>query len=477
MNFNVAIGIGRRAGAAVIPEPLVLSDLAWDAVNERFTLTTSWTDGDIHIAWPTTATPLTGQEVEDHPTGQTFANDEGPQTFTADLTGLADGVYYLQVVHELDGAFSNVVVTGPINIGEEVAAPVLTSLAMPDVDGPASVSTDVGAGTIYLRAQPSADAAPDPADVIAGGGTVSSNQAVVGTGAQSIPLDLTSAADGSYQVYGVHRRAGLFTPWVDSARVQLAAPFVKSSAWSPAALFGSGEPGLYYDINNLSSLWQDASGTVAVTAAGQTVRRINDLSGNGWHATQADTANAPVLQQLGGGQYYLKFDGVDDWLQTATMTWTGAVSGQLTAIVGARKLDDSARMIAEYSTAWFVNNHAFAIASGDGVRRWAFLARAVVSTLSIGPNTDAGAATAVLTNTISGADMEMRRNGVSAATGTIASTFAVPSSHALYIGSRGGTTLYNNGHLYSLIIRAKTLTAGELTSAEAWTAERCGVTL
>jgi hypothetical protein len=453
----------------------VLSNLAWDAVNNRFTLTTSWTDGDIHIAWPTTATPLTGQEVEDHPTGQTFANDEGPQTFTADLTGLADGVYYLQVVHELDGDFSNVVVTGPINIGEEVAAPVLTSLAMPDVDGPASVSTDVGAGTIYLRAQPSADAAPEVADVIAGGGTVSSNQAVVGTGAQSIPLDLTAAADGSYQVYGVHRRAGLFTPWVDSARVQLAAPFVKSSAWSPAALFGSGEPGLYYDINNLSSLWQDEAGTVAVTAAGQTVRRINDLSGNGWHATQADTANAPVLEQLGGGQYYLKFDGVDDWLQTATMTWTGAVSGQLTVIAGARKLDDVWRVIVELSSDSFSNSNAFAFFSGDSTRRWSFANRGN-TTIAVGTNLP-GADTAVMRGVYAAPNTILYRNGVFTNVSGISTGFTTPGAYPLYIGARGGTSLRNNGHLYSMIIRAKNLTAGELTSAEAWTAERCGVTL
>jgi hypothetical protein len=476
MNFNVAIGIGRRAGAAVIPGPLVLSGLAWDAVNNRFALTASATDGDIHIAWPTTATPLTGQEVEDHPTGQTFANDEGPQTFTADLTGLADGVYYLQVVHEKDGAFSNVVVTGPINIGEEVAAPVLTSLAMPDVDGPASVSTDVGAGTIYLRAQPSADAAPEVADVIAGGGTVSSNQAVVGTGAQSIPLDLTAAADGSYQVYGVHRRAGLFTPWVDSARVQLAAPFVKSAAWTPAALFGSGEPGLYYDINNLSSLWQDASGTVAVTAAGQTVRRINDLSGNGWHATQADTANAPVLEQLGGGQYYLKFDGVDDWLQTATISWTGAVSGQLTAIVGARKLDDSARTIFESSVNFNNNANSFAFFSGDSTRRWSFGTRGNAAAASAGPNL-LGADTAVLRGVYAEPSTTLHRNGVLAGEWHVSTGFTTPGAYPLYIGSRAGASLRNSGHLYSMIIRAKNLTAGELTSAEAWTAERCGVTL
>jgi hypothetical protein len=245
----------------------------------------------------------------------------GAQSIAFDLSAFAPGSYQIYIVHRRAGVIATWVDSAraqlPAAFEIENPAATLTSLAMPDVDGPATVSTDVGAGTIYLRAQPSADAAPEVADVIAGGGTVSSNQAVVGTGAQSIPLDLTAAADGSYQVYGVHRRAGLFTAWVDSARVQLAAPFVKSAAWSPAALFGSGEPGAWYEPRLTSSFTDTARTTAAVE--NDVIAGMTDLSGNGNHLSQATLGARPALR-LAGGKYYLEMDGVDDVLFGALTT-------------------------------------------------------------------------------------------------------------------------------------------------------------
>lgn len=54
---------------------------------------------------------------------------------------------------------------------------------------------------------------------------------------------------------------------------------------SPASLFKGGARGAYYDPSVLGSLFQDAAGTIPVTAEGQPVRRMNDLSGNGNHLT------------------------------------------------------------------------------------------------------------------------------------------------------------------------------------------------
>jgi hypothetical protein len=49
-----------------------------------------------------------------------------------------------------------------------------------------------------------------------------------------------------------------------------------SPAFTPLALFSSGEQGWWYDPSNLSTLFQDAAGTVPVTAAGQPVGRLMD---------------------------------------------------------------------------------------------------------------------------------------------------------------------------------------------------------
>ena len=50
------------------------------------------------------------------------------------------------------------------------------------------------------------------------------------------------------------------------------------TAFSPLTLFSSGEPGAWFDLSDLSTLYQDSAGTVPVTAAGQPVGLVLDKS-------------------------------------------------------------------------------------------------------------------------------------------------------------------------------------------------------
>ena len=98
--------------------------------------------------------------------------------------------------------------------------------------------------------------------------------------------------------------------------------------FDPASLFANGEQGAFYALSDLSTLFQDDAGTTPVTAPGQAVGRVLDLSGNGNHATQA-TAEARPVYQTDGTLHWLEFDGVDDFLVTpfagmALSTFAGA---------------------------------------------------------------------------------------------------------------------------------------------------------
>lgn len=62
-------------------------------------------------------------------------------------------------------------------------------------------------------------------------------------------------------------------------------------------MFASGEQGIWYGPNNLSTLFQDSAFTVPVTAVEQPVGGILDLSGRGNHATQATTTKRPVYSR------------------------------------------------------------------------------------------------------------------------------------------------------------------------------------
>lgn len=96
--------------------------------------------------------------------------------------------------------------------------------------------------------------------------------------------------------------------------------------WTPKLLFEDGRPGYWGDPSDLSTLFQDTAGTIPVTAAGQSVARMNDKSGRGNHAMQADAARRPTLQQDVAGKYYLSYDGVDDGLTIGAIALVAGMS-------------------------------------------------------------------------------------------------------------------------------------------------------
>lgn len=85
------------------------------------------------------------------------------------------------------------------------------------------------------------------------------------------------------------------------------------------SIFINNEVGVWYDPSDLNTLWQDTAGTIPVTTSGQMVARIDDKSGNGYHATQ-ETADSRPLYQTDGSLHWLEFDGINDHLITAIIT-------------------------------------------------------------------------------------------------------------------------------------------------------------
>lgn len=60
-------------------------------------------------------------------------------------------------------------------------------------------------------------------------------------------------------------------------------------------LFANGEQGFFYDPNDLTTMFQDAAGTIPITAVGQPVGMIKDKSGRNNHAFQTVSASRPLL--------------------------------------------------------------------------------------------------------------------------------------------------------------------------------------
>ncbi|EAP7013664.1 hypothetical protein EJV31_24965 [Salmonella enterica] len=245
-------------------------------------------------------------------------------------------------------------------------------------------------------------------------------------------------------------------------------------------LFANGEQGFAYDPNDLSTMWQDANGTIPVTAAGQPVGLIHDKSGRNNHAYQTTSASRPILRQNAvTGANYLEFDGSDDFLQTNNIDFTA--TDKVSLFAGVRKLSDAASAaLVELSVNSGTNNGAFALWSPlTALANYAGASRGTLSANAVSPSNYPSPNSAVLStkSQISTDVVILRVNGIQVARASADQGTGNYGNYTLYIGRRVGATLPLNGHIYGLIGIGKLTSDSETAAIEKELAKRVGVTL
>ena len=254
---------------------------------------------------------------------------------------------------------------------------------------------------------------------------------------------------------------------------------VGSIAQAITQLFANQEQGFAFDFNDLSTMYQDAAGTVPVTGVGQPVGKVLDKSGRGNHASQPTSARRPILQQnTTTGAYYLLFDGVDDCLVTSNITWgTDAV----TVFSGINKLNDKNiyAMICEFGTV-YITNQSFNLQAPNTAQRYAFESRGSAYTTAATNAIYPPPHKAVLVGQgkISTNLNKLRVNAVNAANNNGSQGNLLNyGNFALNIGSRNAGESFYSGHLYSLVGISRLATDAEITNTENAIAKNVGVTL
>ena len=231
-------------------------------------------------------------------------------------------------------------------------------------------------------------------------------------------------------------------------------------------LFSNNEQGFFYDPNDLSTMYQDAAGTVPVTGVGQPVGLIRDKSGRNNHAFQTTSASRPILQRNAvTGAYYLAFDGADDFLQTNNIDFTATDKLSIFAAV-TKNVDGVYGIIVEQvantnTDSYFVlaasSGEGYYIQNGNAYNKSGI----VLSGGASAPRSDV----VVVSLDHSKADSTALRYSIESteliSTGVVFEGAAAAgnfSNAPLFIGRRGGTSIPFNGRLYGLII------CGALTS-------------
>lgn len=201
------------------------------------------------------------------------------------------------------------------------------------------------------------------------------------------------------------------------------------------------------------------AGTLTSTVSGSVTKADLRVANTGANLPPYQRVNTATDYDTVGFPHYLRFDGVDDWLVTPTIT-PGIDKAQVFA--GVRKIGTTSSIVAELSAATETSDGSFyftANEGGPGRNSWALrgsqLTRALTNQRQF-PSTEVVACLYDISKNTRGEETIPRINGnddpIVSGTGLNAGTGSF-LAYPLYIGRRGGTMLPFNGHLYGLIVR------------------------
>lgn len=221
------------------------------------------------------------------------------------------------------------------------------------------------------------------------------------------------------------------------------------------AFFANGEQGVWYDISDVGTIFQDTSGNTPVAADGDTVGRIEDKSGNGNHLLGGTTK--PVYR-TDGTNHWIEFNGTSDfmYIQNQSVLQFADAFTYTCTVAPTSVLNDMALYVKENGTPWNKIN----INSGGGIR-------GTVTTTNTG-TVDLDSATGVLADGVranpsarlGSGTFEVLNNGSVLSTTSVAGTATYTEQQADF-GIRGGGD-YFNGKLFGLLLIGRALTDTEL---------------
>lgn len=255
-------------------------------------------------------------------------------------------------------------------------------------------------------------------------------------------------------------------------------PTQSRAAFSPLSLFAAGEQGIWLDPSDLLTMFQDAAGTIPVTAADQPVGLIRDKSGRGNHASQSTAASRPMLRNS-GTLWWLEFDGVDDFLVSGNIPFT---LDKMHINAAIRKTSDAAvGAVMELSATIGANNGTFNMLAPNVAATAGFQVgmKGTIRKDPAGPASYPAPITAVVTGQgdIATGVSNLLVNNVQHAIDSTGLGTGVFGNFPLYIGRRGGSSLPFAGNIYGVIVRGALSDALAVTSANAYLARKSGVTL
>ena len=166
---------------------------------------------------------------------------------------------------------------------------------------------------------------------------------------------------------------------------------------------------------------------------------------------------------------YLRFDGVDDALQTGSINFTS--TDKMTVWAGITKLSEALQLLVELSATANTNNGAFKVLAADppGTEIAASSRGTAANALNqVSEMSAASPGSFVLSSAsdIAGDLVALRVNSIAAPQAVGDQGAGNYGNYPLYIGARAGTSLFFNGRIYSLIVRGAQSSLSQIEATE-----------
>jgi hypothetical protein len=236
------------------------------------------------------------------------------------------------------------------------------------------------------------------------------------------------------------------------------------------------------DLPSLAGWWDADDASTFTYSSGTLVSQWDDRSGNGYHLVQSTGASQPSRSGTINSRSSVVFDGSNDFFTVANFDMTGGQ--KFSVAVVATAATGNFRIFMEHGAASTTGGFAFYRESspgatpgvtlgktGSGVSTFYTNSRSLVSsppriavgthdgTLSTNENTVWVDGVAVGTRPV---NQNTNSNGINA---------------TLYVGARGGTSLFQSGDIAEMVVTKAVLTTTERQDLETYLANKWGITL
>ena len=210
--------------------------------------------------------------------------------------------------------------------------------------------------------------------------------------------------------------------------------------------------------------------------AGFTLTSLKPLPGN--HRYQASAGSRPQYVEDGALRYLL-YDGVDDFLETNAVDFTG--TDKMTVWWGGRKLSDAeAGSAIELSPRSDTNDGTFEFRAprSSGAGNYRFLARGVTTAQEAIAASFSAPVSNVVTGIIDFAAplIAIRANGLGISSNALSMGGGNFGNHKLFFGRRGGTVIPFNGREHQVIIRGAETDLATIEKTELFVRGKVGIT-